>query len=152
MQELAQRWGRLRPIYYSTGDLLSIYPETLEPVTYRDRLFIQASLSAPKGQYAMWWAEQEGEQFHYSSTYDLIDRIYREINGLEMRAFALILLELGMIQEEYEFTASTLPDTTVEIPVKAPKAYPSSSLSRSTVGCAFTFIWSGPAPSTAICS
>jgi hypothetical protein len=72
----------------------------------------------------MWWAEQEGEQFHYSPTYDLIDRIYREINGLEMRAFALILLELGMIQEEYEFTASTFTDTTVEIPVEGPEGVP----------------------------
>lgn len=124
VQELAQRWGRIRPIYYSTDDLLAIYPETLEPVTYRDRLFIQASLSAPKGQYAMWWAQEPGEQFHYSSTFDLIDRIYREINGLEMRAFALLLLELGMIQEEYEFTASTFTDSTVEIPIEGPEGVP----------------------------
>ncbi|MGK0619332.1 hypothetical protein [Meiothermus cerbereus] len=122
--ELAQRWGRIRPIYYSTDDLLAIYPETIEPVTYRDRLFIQASLSAPKGQYAMWWAQEPGEQFHYSPTYDLFDRIYREINGLEMRAFALILLELGMIQEEYEFTASTFSDSSVEIPVEGPEGVP----------------------------
>lgn len=122
--ELAQKWGRIRPIFYSTDDLLAIYPETVEPVTNRDRLYIQAALSAPKGQYAMWWAEQMGEQFHYSSTYDLFDRIYREINGLEMRAFALILRELGMIEEEYEFTASTFTDSTVEIPVEGPEGVP----------------------------
>jgi len=122
--ELARRWGRIRPIYYSTDNLLAIYPETLEPVTHRDRLYIQASLSAPKGQYAMWWAQAPGEQFHYSPTFDLIDRIYREVNGLEMRAFALILLELGMIQEEYEFTASTFSDSTVEIPVEGPEGVP----------------------------
>lgn len=124
VHELAQKWGRIRPVFYSTDDLLAIYPETLEPVTRRDRLYIQAALSAPKGQYAMWWAEQPGEQFHYSSTYDLIDRIYREINGLEARAFALILLELGMIQEEYEFTASTFTDSVVEIPVEGPEGVP----------------------------
>lgn len=124
VHELAQKWGRIRPIFYSTDDLLAIYPETLEPVTRRDRLYIQAALSAPKGQYAMWWAQAPGELFHYSSTYDLFDRIYREINGLEMRAFALILLELGMIQEEYEFTSSTFPDSTVEIPVEGPEGVP----------------------------
>ncbi|WP_299426263.1 hypothetical protein [uncultured Meiothermus sp.] len=122
--ELARKWGRIRPIFYSTDDLLAIYPETLESVTRRDRLYIQAALSAPKGQYAMWWAEQMGEQFHYSSTYDLFDRIYREINGLEMRAFALVLRELGMIEEEYEFTASTFSDSTVEIPVEGPEGVP----------------------------
>lgn len=122
--ELAQKWGRIRPIFYSTNDLLAIYPETVEPVTYRDRLYIQAALSAPKGQYAMWWALQMGEQFHYSSTYDLFDRIYREINGLEMRAFALVLRELGMIEEEYEFTASTFTDSTVEIPIEGPEGVP----------------------------
>ncbi len=90
----------------------------------RDRLYIQAALAAPKGQYAMWWAEQVGEQFHYSPTYELLDRIYREINGLEVRAFALILHELGMIEEEYEFTASTLTDSTVEIPVEGPEGVP----------------------------
>ncbi|GIW33558.1 hypothetical protein [Meiothermus sp.] len=124
VHELAQKWGRIRPVFYSTDDLLAIYPETLEPVTRRDRLYIQAALSAPKGQYAMWWAQAPGELFHYSSTYDLFDRIYREINGLEMRAFALILLELGMIQEEYEFTSSTFPDSTVEIPVEGPEGVP----------------------------
>ncbi|RIH85550.1 hypothetical protein Mlute_01545 [Meiothermus luteus] len=122
--ELAQKWGRLRPVFYSTDDLLAIYPAEIEPVARRDRLYIQAALSAPKGQYAMWWAERPGELFHYSSTYDLFDRIYREINGLEMRAFALILLELGMIREEYEFTASSLTDTTVEIPVEGPEGVP----------------------------
>ncbi|GIW25889.1 hypothetical protein [Meiothermus sp.] len=124
VHELAQKWGRIRPVFYSTDDLLAIYPETLEPVTSRDRLYIQAALTAPKGQYAMWWAQVPGEQFHYSSTFDLYDRIYREINGLEMRAFALILLELGMIQEEYEFTASTFTDSTVEIPVEGPEGVP----------------------------
>ncbi|WP_027882709.1 hypothetical protein [Meiothermus rufus] len=122
--ELAQKWGRIRPIYYSTDDLLAIYPEEIEPVARRDRLYIQAALAAPKGQYAMWWAEQVGEQFHYSPTYELLDRIYREINGLEVRAFALILRELGMIEEEYEFTASTLTDSTVEIPVEGPEGVP----------------------------
>ncbi|RDI95363.1 hypothetical protein DV704_07260 [Meiothermus sp. QL-1] len=122
--ELAQKWGRIRPIFYSTDDLLSIYPAEIETVARRDRLYIQATLSAPKGQYAMWWAEEEGEQFHYSTTYELFDRIYRELNGLEMRAFALILLELGMIQDEYEFTASSLTDTTVEIPVEGPEGVP----------------------------
>jgi hypothetical protein len=124
VQELAQKWGRIRPVFYSTDDLLAIYPEAIEPVTHRDRLYIQAALSPPKGQYAMWWARESGEQFHYSSTFDLIDRIYREINGLEMRAFALVLRELGMIQEEYEFTASTFSDSSVEIPVEGPEGVP----------------------------
>jgi len=124
VNELAQKWGRIRPIFYSTDDLLAIYPETLEPVTNRDRLYIQAALSAPKGQYAMWWAEQMGEQFHYSSTYDLFDRIYREINGLELRAFALVLRELGMIEQEYEFTTTTFTDSNVEIPVEGPEGVP----------------------------
>lgn len=124
LQELGRKWGRLRPVFYSPDDLLAIYPEAVEPVASRDRLYVQASLMPPKGQYAMWWATQPGEQFHYSPTFELYDRLYRELNGLELRAFALILKEIGMIQEEYEVNSSTLTDSTVEIPLEGPEGVP----------------------------
>ncbi len=124
IHEIGQKWGRLRPVFYSTDDLMSIYPEELESVAAKDRLYVQASLTPPKGQYAMWWATQPGEHFHYSPTFEIYDRLYRELNGLELRAFALILKEIGMIQEEYEVNTGTLTDSTVEIPLEGPEGVP----------------------------
>jgi hypothetical protein len=124
INEIAQRWGRLRPVFYSTGDLLSIYPDFIKSVTSRNRLFIQAALAPPKGQYAMWWAKTQGEQFYYNPTYDLYDRIYREINGIESTAFALVLREIGLIEAEHEFSTETVSDATIEIPLEGPEGMP----------------------------
>jgi hypothetical protein len=124
VQEIARKFGRLRPVFYSTDDLFAIYPDDVGEVARQDRLFIQASLMPPKGQYAMWWADQPGERFELSQTYLLYDRLYREISGLEFSAFALLLVEIGMIQSEEEATAHTFPDQTVEIPLQGPEGVP----------------------------
>ncbi|RIH86310.1 hypothetical protein [Calidithermus roseus] len=122
--EIARKFGRLKPVFYSTDDLFAIYPDDVGEVARQDRLFIQASLMPPRGQYAMWWAEQPGERFELSPTYGLIDRLYREISGLEFSAFAQLLIEIGMIQSEEEATAYTFPDQTVEIPLQGPEGVP----------------------------
>lgn len=124
LHELGRKWGRINPIFYSTDDLLSVYPDEIESVAKKDHLYIKASLMPPKGQYAMWWAESMGEMFHYSPTFDLYDRIYRETNGIEAEAFALILLELGMVEDAEEFTSTKLTLSSVEIPLEGPEGVP----------------------------
>lgn len=124
LYEMGRKWGRIKPVFYSTDDLLSVYPDEIESVAKKDRLYINASLMPPKGQYAMWWAENMGEMFHYSSTFDLYDRIYRETNGIEAEAFALILLELGMVEDAEEFTSTKLTLSSVEIPLEGPEGVP----------------------------
>ncbi len=122
--ELAAKCGRLNPIFYSTADIKALSPVVPQSVGQLERFYLESLPLTVKGQYAMWWADKPGEQFHFSSTFDLYDRIYNEINGLEMRAFALILREIGQIQEEYEFTAGTLTDTTIELPLSGPEDVP----------------------------
>lgn len=124
VMELAQKWGRINPIFYSTGDLRALGPVVPQPVVQLERFYLESLPLTVKGQYAMWWADKPGEQFHFSSTFDLYDRIYNEINGLEMRTFALLLREIGQIQEEYEFTAGTFTDTTIELPLSGPEDVP----------------------------
>jgi len=124
LHELGRKWGRINPVFYSTDDLMSVYPNEIEAIASKDQLYINASLASPKGQYAMWWALNTGEMFHYSPTFDLYDRIYREVNGLEAEAFSLILLELGMIEDQEEFTASKLTTSSVEIPLEGPEGVP----------------------------
>ncbi|MDX2005855.1 MAG: hypothetical protein SFU83_11305 [Meiothermus sp.] len=138
VSELARKWGRLRPVYYSSQTLPDTNPSPL-PITQTDRLYLTAAQASPKGQYAMWWANVSGERFHQSSTFDLVDRIYRELNGLEMRAYALILREIGMIHEEYEFTSGTMTDTTVEIPLEGPEGIPMIATYSQQRGLRFHF-------------
>ena len=124
LHEMGRKWGRINPIFYSPDDLLAVYPDEIESVAKKDRLYISASLMPPKGQYAMWCAENMGEMFHYSPTFDLYDRIYRETNTIEAEAFALILLELGMIEDIEEFTSTKLTLSSVEIPLEGPEGVP----------------------------
>lgn len=124
VEELAQKCERLNPVYYSTGDIQALGAVVPESVVQLERFYVESLPMTVKGQYAMWWAENPGEQFHYSSTFDLYDRIYHELNGLEMRAFALLLREIGQIQEEYEFTAGTFTDSTIELPLSGPEDVP----------------------------
>ncbi|MCL6570043.1 MAG: hypothetical protein K6T35_14530, partial [Meiothermus silvanus] len=125
LQALARKTGRFRPIFYSTDDLTLIYPDPpAEPVARRDRLYVSASLFPTKGQYAMWWAERPGERFLLSRTYEIYDRIYHEVAGLETSAFAQILLELEMIQDEEEFALMTSVPSRIEIPLLGPEGVP----------------------------
>ena len=125
LQELAQRsLGRLRPIFYSNDDLAMVFPDPVENVVRRDKLYLNAALFPAKGQYAMWWAREQGEQFQYSPSFEYYDRLYREISGLEFSAFALVLLEIGIIQSEEEFIRMTMQDPNVEIPLEGPEGVP----------------------------
>jgi hypothetical protein len=54
----------------------------------------------------------------------LYNRLYRDICGLEKEVFALILLELGMIQEAEEFSELDLKGKPVEIPMEGPEGVP----------------------------
>ncbi|MCP6623489.1 hypothetical protein NL506_27040, partial [Klebsiella pneumoniae] len=85
---------------------------------------VSASLFPTKGQYAMWWAERPGERFLLSRTYEIYDRIYHEVAGLETSAFAQILLELEMIQDEVEFALMTSVPSRIEIPLLGPEGVP----------------------------
>jgi hypothetical protein len=125
LQALARKTGRFRPIFYSTDDLTLVYPDPpAEPVARRDRLYVSASLFPNKGQYAMWWADKPGERFLLSRTYEIYDRIYHEVAGLETSAFAQILLELEMIQDEEEFALMTSVPNRIEIPLLGPEGVP----------------------------
>lgn len=139
VHEIGRKWGRIRPVFYSTEDLMTIYPEAIESVASKDRLYVQASLMPPKGQYAMWWSNQPGEQFHYSPTFELYDRLYRDLNGLELRAFALILKEIGMIQNDYEVNTGTLTDSVVEVPLEGPEGVPIIASFSQSRGLRFHF-------------
>ena len=138
VSELARKWGRVRPIFYSPNNLPESQP-TLNPVAHADRLYLTAALASPKGQYAMWWANQPGERFYQTTTFDLVDRIFRELNGLEMRAYALIMREIGMISEDYEFTSGTMTDSTVEIPLEGPEGMPMIATFSQQRGLRFHF-------------
>ena len=125
LQELAGRsLGRLQPIFYSNDDLSMVFPDSVENVARRDKLYLSAALFPAKGEYAMWWAKEQGEQFHYSPTFEHFDRLYREASGLEFSTFALILKEIGIIQDEEEFTKTSVQDRSVEIPLEGPEGVP----------------------------
>ncbi|MDX2005856.1 MAG: hypothetical protein SFU83_11310 [Meiothermus sp.] len=123
--ELAGRsLGRLRPVFYSNDDLSMVFPDPVDSVARRDKLYLSAALFPAKGEYAMWWAREQGEQFHYSPTFEHYDRLYREVSGLEFSAFAVILTEIGIIQDEEEVSKSSLQDRNVEIPLEGPEGVP----------------------------
>ena len=72
----------------------------------------------------MWWSIEEGERFEYSETFKLYNHLYRDICGLEKASFALILLELEMIQDMGEFMELDLKSKPIEIPMEGPEGVP----------------------------
>jgi hypothetical protein len=115
---------RINPVFFSFADVQEIAPDEIETFLRRDKLYLNASLFPPGGEYAMWWAIETGERFEFSETFHLYDRLYRDICGLEKAAFALILLELEMIQQADEFTELDLKGKPVEIPMEGPEGVP----------------------------
>ncbi|PZA08156.1 hypothetical protein DNA98_03140 [Meiothermus sp. Pnk-1] len=122
LQEVASRWRRLRPLYYCFENLLRLYPSPPYPlqVARHDRLHLRPTEGLPHGQYAMWWATYPGESFRESPTFSVYEQIYRELSGLEAEGFALILLELGLIEHPQDFTALPHPQR-LEIPMQGPE-------------------------------
>ncbi|HEU4741676.1 MAG TPA: hypothetical protein VFS50_08805 [Meiothermus sp.] len=122
LQELAGRWRRLRPLYYCFENLPRLYPSPPYPlrVAHCDRLQVRPAEKPPSGQYAMWWATYPGESFRESPAFGLYEQIYRELSGLEAQGFALILLELGLIERPQDFTGLSHPER-LEVPVEGPE-------------------------------
>jgi hypothetical protein len=120
--KLAGYSQRLRPIFYSVADLLSLPPGPPEVVVRRDSLSVRASLTPPGGDYAMWWAEEGEGSFLLSPTFTLYNRIYRELAGLEAWAFGTLLQEVGMARDPREFLE--LAGREVEIPLEGPEGIP----------------------------
>lgn len=122
LQELAGRWRRLRPLYYCFENLPRLYPNAPYPLRLAqcDRLCIRPAEHLPSGQYAMWWAAHPGESFRESPAFALYDQIFHELSGLEAEGFALILLELGLIEHPEDFTALPHPER-LEIPLEGPE-------------------------------
>lgn len=124
LQRLAELSSRLRPVFYCPQDVREIPHVPIEPIARRDKLFVTASLYPPAGQYGMWWADQEGERFEFSRSYEFYDQIYYELNNLEMHGLGLILLELQMIQHMEELTFMELGNQRIEIPLEGPEGVP----------------------------
>lgn len=122
LQELAGRWRRLRPLYYCFENLPRLYPAAPYPLqlAHCKRLQVRPAEKPPRGQYAMWWASHPGESFRESPAFALYDQIYRELCGLEAEGFALILLELGLIEQPQDFTDLPHPQR-LEIPMEGPE-------------------------------
>lgn len=125
IQELSARsYGRLRPLFYSNDDLTQIYPDEVEEVVRRDKLYLNAALFPAKGDYAMWWAENPGEQFEYSRSYEIYDRLYRETNGHEYEVLSMIFLDIGIIQDQEEFDRESIGQSKIKIPLEGPEGVP----------------------------
>lgn len=125
VQGLAARsFGRIRPIFYSNDDLGEVFPDEVEDVVRQDKLYLNAALFPAKGEYAMWWAENPGERFELSPAFKTYDRLYREINGLEFSILAMIMLDIGIIQNEEEFDQESISSRSIKIPLEGPEGVP----------------------------
>lgn len=115
---------RINPVFFSFADVQELPAVEIEPIIQRDKLHVKASLFPPGGEYAMWWSINEGERFENSDTFKLYNHLYRDICGLEKASFALIMLELQMIQDLEEFILLDLKGKPVEIPMEGPEGVP----------------------------
>lgn len=117
--ELAWNNAHLRPLFFSSGDLLSIYADELPSVIRQGRLYLRRLEQPPRGQYAIWWASGN-EVFSGSKTEMLLDRWCRRVDGLEAFFAAQLLEELGM----QRFEPLELPQEMLTIPVEGPDRIP----------------------------